>query len=442
LASEPFRLKAGLRTKEGRLDQPDDSISIFISYSHRDDEWRQELDTHLSGLRRQGVISVWHDRRIVAGEEWAGAIDDNLEAADVILLLISSDFIASDYCYKIEMKRALERHEAGEAVVIPVILRSCVWQIAPLKKLQALPRDAKPITSAANRDEAFTEVVNGIQDAVKKLRSGRVSSDNRLRPDRRLLPYLCDRSEQEDALAEAVLLHRQERSARPLVCLIHGDEQECHAEYLERMQYRSLRKFFTLEARRMEVKDYWLRPPRRALSAGAFWACLGQALFDDSSKAQSDIWQFIAHHEEPMMLVLELLTEDFVEPGESLLRSVIDFCGGWRDLPPGRAVILCVSLKYQRFGKTGLFDFKKKKLRQLNQSLRGLMKSLALESRAEVSVAVLPELEAIPRGDVERWKRSQQVRGLPDKQIRAWYEETDRIPMEDLAEKLKPFIEY
>jgi hypothetical protein len=151
-----------------------------------------------------------------------------------------------------------------------------------------------------------------------------------------------------------------------------------------------------------------------------------------------------------MMLVLELLTEDFAESGQSLLQSVIDFCASWPDLPPGRAVILCVSLKYQRFSKAGFFDFKKKSLRRLNQSLRGLMKSLTLESRAEVSVAVLPELEAIPQGDVNAWKSSKLVRGicsLPDKDVRAWFEdktlcnEKGRIPMELLAEKLRTFIE-
>ncbi|MGH9840656.1 MAG: TIR domain-containing protein [Blastocatellia bacterium] len=431
--------------------QPDDSISIFISYSHHDDELRQELDKHLSGLRRQGVISVWHDRRIVAGEEWAREIDDNLEAADIILLLVSPDFIASDYCYDIEMKRAVERHDAGEAIVIPVILRACLWQGAPFGKIQGLPRDAKPVASATNRDEAFTEVVTGIQRAIEKLRSRRAGSGalsgNRLTPDRRLLPYLCDRGDQETVLAEAVRRHQQERAGRPLVCVVHGDEQECHAEYLERMQYRSLRKFFNLEARRMEVKDYSLRPPRRAMGAASFWAYLGQALLEDSSAAQPEIWQFIARHEEPMMLILELLTEDFDEPGESLLRSVIDFCDGWPELPPGRDVILCVSLKYQRFDRVGLLDFRKKKLRQLNQSLRGLITGGELAARANVSVVALPELEAIPRSDVERWKRGEQVRGLPDREIRAWFadktlcNDKGSIPMELLAEKLRPFIE-
>jgi hypothetical protein len=434
------------------LVQPDDSISIFISYSHRDEELRGEFDRHLSSLRRQEGVAIWHDRWIIAGEEWEREINANLEAADIILLLVSHNFIASDYCYDIEMKRAVERHDAGETIVIPVILSACVWQGAPFGKIQGLPRDAKPVASATNLDEAFTEVVAGIERAVEKLRSRRAgsgaSSGARLRPDRRLLPYLCDRNDQEEALAEALRGHQSERGGRPLVCLVHGNELECHAEYLERMQYRFLRRYFNLEARRMEVKDYSLRPSRRALGAGRFWACLGQALFDDGAASQAEVWQLIARHEEPMMLILELCTEDFVEPGESLLRSVIDFCDGWPDLPPGRAVILCVSLKYQRFDRAGFFDFRKRKLRQLNQTLRGSIAGGEFVSRANVSVAALPELEAIPRGDVERWKRGEQVRGLSDREVSSWFADrtlcNDKgcIPMELLAEKLRPFIDY
>jgi hypothetical protein len=153
-----------------------------------------------------------------------------------------------------------------------------------------------------------------------------------------------------------------------------------------------------------------------------------------------------------MMFVLELLTEDFADLGESLLQAVIDFCGAWPDLPPGRAVIFCVSLKYQRFERAGFFDFisKTKRLRRLNQTLRGLIESGELGSDANVSVAALPELEAISRSDVDAWRRSEPVRGicrLPDKEIRAWFadktlcNEKGRIPMELLADKLRPFIE-
>jgi hypothetical protein len=104
------------------------------------------LETHLALLRHEGVIASWHDRKIVAGQEWKGQIDRHLDEADIILLLVSADFLASDYCYEIEMQRALARHQAGEACVIPVIIRAVDWNSAPFANLQALPKDAKPVS--------------------------------------------------------------------------------------------------------------------------------------------------------------------------------------------------------------------------------------------------------------------------------------------------------
>jgi hypothetical protein len=115
------------------------------------------------------VIREWYDREITAGTEWKGQIDQHFNSAGVILLLISADFLASDYCYDVEMKRALERHDQGEARVIPVILRPVDWKGAPFGKLQALPTDAKPVNSWNNRDEAFTDVARGIRQAVGQL---------------------------------------------------------------------------------------------------------------------------------------------------------------------------------------------------------------------------------------------------------------------------------
>ena len=150
--------------------KPIKPIKLFYSYSHKDEELRNELENHLSILKRQGVISQWHDRKIEAGNNWAAEIDTNLDQADVILLLVSSDFLASDYCYSNEMKRALERHKKAGAAVIPVILRSVDWQDAPFSNLQALPKDAKPVTLWANRDEAYTNIARGIRLVCQKLR--------------------------------------------------------------------------------------------------------------------------------------------------------------------------------------------------------------------------------------------------------------------------------
>src|SRR6266446_4956615 len=101
----------------------DAKVEVFYSYAHEDEPFRKELETHLGTLRRQGLITQWHDRNIGAGTDWAQEINAHLNTAHIILLLISSDFIASEYCYSIEMTRAIERHKAGTARVIPIILR-------------------------------------------------------------------------------------------------------------------------------------------------------------------------------------------------------------------------------------------------------------------------------------------------------------------------------
>ena len=112
-------------------------IELFYSYAHNDAALRDELEKHLSLLRREGYTG-WHDRKIPAGKEWADQIDEHLDNAAVILFLVSADFVASDYCWQVEMTRAMERHEAGDAAVIPIILRPCDWKSAPFGKLQGV----------------------------------------------------------------------------------------------------------------------------------------------------------------------------------------------------------------------------------------------------------------------------------------------------------------
>lgn len=145
---------------------------IFISYSHKDDALRAELDKHLALLRREGCIELWSDQRILPGSEFDKDISDALESAQIILLLVSADFLASDYCFGIEMLRAMERHDAGEAVVIPVILRACDWHHSPFKHLNALPSGGRAIAKWASPDDAFLDVVQGLRKllAVGKLR--------------------------------------------------------------------------------------------------------------------------------------------------------------------------------------------------------------------------------------------------------------------------------
>jgi TIR domain-containing protein len=148
------------------------AVKLFFCYAHEDEPLLNKLKTQLSPLRRQGLIEMWHDRDISAGTEWEEEIKQQLNTAQVILLLVSPDFMDSDYCYSIEMQRAIERHDLGEAIVIPVILRPVSWQEV-FGKLQALPTDAKPIVSSSwhYQDEAFFNVTEGIRKAIKKIAS-------------------------------------------------------------------------------------------------------------------------------------------------------------------------------------------------------------------------------------------------------------------------------
>lgn len=141
-------------------------MEIFYCYSSslEDQNLQKELAQQLVPLKRQGVITDWNYRDILAGEEWRNEINAHLEQAQIILLLVSPAFIASDYCNNNEVKRAMERHTAGEARVIPIILRPCMWESAPFGKLQALPKDGKPITKWDNKDEALLDVAERIKD--------------------------------------------------------------------------------------------------------------------------------------------------------------------------------------------------------------------------------------------------------------------------------------
>ena len=146
-------------------------ISIFCSYAHEDERLRKKLEAHLALLQQKGLITTWYDHKIRAGVEWANEISSHLNKAQVILLLVSPSFLASDYCYGTEMMQALARHDAGVARVIPVILRPVYWQGAPFSKLEALPTDARPITGRSwhNLDEAFANVAQGIHKIVEEL---------------------------------------------------------------------------------------------------------------------------------------------------------------------------------------------------------------------------------------------------------------------------------
>jgi AAA-like domain/TIR domain len=148
-------------------------VNLFISYAHEDEAYRQEIASLLKGLRLPN-LTVWDDRRFKAGDQFNEVILKQLKVADIILLLISHDFLASDYCYEQEMPIALRRQTQGEAIVVPIILRDCVWQDLPFSNLYAIPSDGKtdgkPIADFPNPDQAYRQIGEAVKKAIRELK--------------------------------------------------------------------------------------------------------------------------------------------------------------------------------------------------------------------------------------------------------------------------------
>src|SRR5262249_11670476 len=147
---------------------PENPLRVFCSYAHEDEPMRDRLEQQLAALKRRKLIEVWHDRDITAGADWRKEIDREMEAADLVLLLISATFIDADCCASIELERAIKRHQDGTALVIPVMLKPCDVEGTAVALLQQVPKSGKPITKWSNRDEAYLDAVERIKAAIEK----------------------------------------------------------------------------------------------------------------------------------------------------------------------------------------------------------------------------------------------------------------------------------
>ncbi len=147
------------------------TVNVFVIYAHADERLRNRLGTFIKVLQLQSLIDAWYDRKINSGNQWQKEIDENLDKADLILILVSPDLLASDFCWNMEIKKALRRHKQRKAVVIPIFLRPCDTENIEFMKLQGLPSNSKPVTKWKNCDEAFTDISKGIRAVVERIRS-------------------------------------------------------------------------------------------------------------------------------------------------------------------------------------------------------------------------------------------------------------------------------
>ena len=281
----------------------EDAIKIFYSYSRKDLDMRNALEDHLSALREAGRISTWHDLELEAGTEWEPAILHKLDTADIILLLISSSFIASKYCYGTELKRAIARHNEGTARVIPIILRPCDWNHSdvPFSRLNVLPTHAKAITSWSDPEEAFTIVAQKIRKTVDQLRAKKQSGQQAAEPEGLRLEQL-----RQQLLAQTKKSEQQERERQRQAQLIDTDDpsSERNIDYTLLRNLLKARKWKEADqetARRMceaveRQEEGWLRyedtqgfPCADLRTIDQLWAKYSNGKFGFS--VQKKIWQ-------------------------------------------------------------------------------------------------------------------------------------------------------
>jgi CHAT domain/TIR domain len=233
-------------------------LKVFISYSHKDERFREQLQEHLYTLKRQDLIEDWYDRKIPAGEDWENVINENLETAEIILLLVSPSFIASPYSYNEEMKRALERHESGQARVIPIILRPVNWLDAPFASLQAVPRNGKPVIKWSNRDEAWLDVTKEIQKRAKELLQEQTAKEQYREAVQQAWLHeklSSDETEQLGALAGELRLRRD--TAAAIEHRVMGDTIEGILERQEQADRQERLKGLYDVARELYEKQEW-----------------------------------------------------------------------------------------------------------------------------------------------------------------------------------------
>lgn len=150
--------------------------TVFVSYAHLDEKFREELELQLAILRNKGYLDWWTDKRLIPGDEWEQKIKEQLAKADIILLLVSSYFLASTFCWGIELAEAIKRHQEGTARVVPIFVRECVPEETPIEKLQGVPRKDRPVANWKDRHKAWAAVAVGVQKAVEAWRSTAVAT--------------------------------------------------------------------------------------------------------------------------------------------------------------------------------------------------------------------------------------------------------------------------
>lgn len=415
-------------------------VNIFCSYSHKDRALKQRLEAHLAQLLRSGNVVYWSDEQLTGGDDWDGEIDEQLLAADIVLLLISADFLASRYCFEGELRCAVGRKITEGTRLIPIILRDCDWQgagiehegaVVTLGSLHALLYQDQPIANAQETDAAFAHVARELRKAVEGLRAGRPGrgaapavADSGVDEEfnfPELIPYLCNRTQQEFELAQAVAKWRSRRlTKRPFVCFVHGRDAEALEWFRRRLHQVTLPYLLKSSAEAedevlynhhlgaLEDKDLPL-PPRSSLATPGVMAeflrgRLGMRVLDNILAPTEKVAQALSQQEGVPVMVHSILgTADLTQDaGGRSVKDFLDFWAGFPDVAPGR-VLSFLFFKYEA-GAPGVQE----QFAKVNCEAERFFRDFASEAagHTDVQAVVLTKLPSVPQRDAEDWVRN------------------------------------
>lgn len=424
-------------------------LKVFLSYSHKDRQACEELQKHLTPLEDSGLIKVWVDSRTPAGDDWEKPIEDNLNAAEIIILLLSPNFANSPYCKKIEMKRACERADNREARLIPILYDHFKWEAYPqIEKRKLLPLDARPVVDwGENRNRVWKATIDKIEEIANGLRNG-VQGERNQKSVGSLIPYQVNRNDQNKLVEENV--DNLTNSQKSLLWIAHGQSRDCLGDYIQVLCHHQI-------PRKLGIKN-----PIEPLSI--------PVSTDDVITSDHDWWRSLINYLETnsrdsavkklrqelgkkhRLIWFELKTSYLgKQPGEALKTCVTfaaELQGTLQAAVKRRNLMFALTIDYDasRSSKAWFrFSNRDDQVRNLLASPQDLFAADNLEC------IVLPEMQGIKRSSVEDWAKTHReylnddwtkrtVDELYSGSKRKMLSNDSRIPMEDLAAELAQYL--
>lgn len=378
---------------------------IFISYAHDDSRYYDYLVEHLRGLERLGIATVWGDRKIRPGDNWSKLLDDKIEETDIFLFLISSKFFSSDYCYQIEMTRALARQERDEAKAIPILVDDCDWVCHPIAKLQAAHDMGKPLRESRTRSKTLAE----ISEKLRRLIDEKVAPESRSATSSSQDSQACgtphlliDRKPQMITLKTEFSHHLNKRSQYPFVFLTQGESVQCSDILIDRFVDEVVKSKLGC---RPTMKPW---DPAADLSQGphdqgdsSAWTDLKEVLKAPANgvqnNARAEISVFLSSQRQPMLLRMSLSSQQLYEQGEKWLPGFCSFWDSWPRITDGYGPLCVLNIIYPDKDAA-------RREKVAAKTVRKWIAGLKTASESETLTFAIPEeLDHIYRHEVEAW---------------------------------------